>query len=62
MGEKDRQKCEGLNVERWREMTDMLTRRGVEISCVHEPRCKGGKALDLTALALDVDSSNSTVM
>lgn len=60
MGEKDRQKCEGLNVERWREMTDMLTRRGMEISSVHEPRCKGRKALDLRAL--EVDSSNSTVM
>lgn len=62
MGEKDRQKCEGLNVERWREMTDMMMRRGVEISCAHEPRCKGRKALDLRALALEVDSSNSTVM
>lgn len=51
MGEKDRQKCEGLNVERWREMTDMMTRRGVEISCAHEPRSKCRKALDLRVLA-----------
>lgn len=39
-------------------MTDMMTRRGEEISCVHEPKCKGRKALDLRALALEVDSSN----